>query len=56
VEKYGTAGQATDDNAIRHRKDVICMPDNYVKFRDAQPECLIPIAVPGQRPSMLRYT
>jgi len=27
VEKYGTAGKATDDNVIRRRKDVICMPN-----------------------------
>jgi len=28
VEKYGTAGEATDDNTVRRRKDGICMPDN----------------------------
>jgi len=28
VEKYGRARQATDDNTIRRRRDVICMPDN----------------------------
>jgi hypothetical protein len=27
VEKYGTAGPPTDDNAIRLRKDVIFIPD-----------------------------
>jgi len=26
--KCGTAGQATDDNTARRRRDVICMPDN----------------------------
>ena len=28
VEKYGTAGQARDDNIIRRRKDAMFMPDN----------------------------
>jgi hypothetical protein len=28
VEKYGTAGQATDDNITRRRKDAVFIPDN----------------------------
>jgi len=32
VEKHGRAGPATDDNAVRLRKHLICMPDNYVKI------------------------
>jgi hypothetical protein len=27
MEKYGRARQATDDNIMRRRKGVICMPD-----------------------------
>jgi hypothetical protein len=28
VEKYGIAWQATDDNAMPHRKQAICISDN----------------------------
>jgi len=28
MEKYGTVGQATDDNIIQHRKAAICMQHN----------------------------
>jgi heptaprenylglyceryl phosphate synthase len=31
VEKYGTAGQATDGSIIRRRKDAICLPDTSGK-------------------------
>jgi hypothetical protein len=34
AEIYGTVGQAIDDNIIWHRKDVICMLDNYDKSTD----------------------
>jgi hypothetical protein len=34
VEKYGRVRQATDDNIIWRRKDVICMLDNKGKNRD----------------------
>jgi hypothetical protein len=29
VEKYGTAGAATDNNIIRRMKNAICMPSNW---------------------------
>jgi hypothetical protein len=33
VEKYGRVRQATDDNIIKHRDDLICMPDNEGKIQ-----------------------
>jgi len=41
VEKYCRAGQATDDNIIRPRKDGICMPDDYSTFIDTHSEHVI---------------
>jgi hypothetical protein len=57
VEKYGTAGQATDDNIIR-RMRIACW---ITKDTDTQAEYVILIASPRQqwlceRASMLRYT
>jgi len=43
-KKYGTASQVTDDRIIRHGKDAICLPDNYVKNTDTHSEYLIFIA------------
>jgi len=34
VKKFGTAGQATDDNIIQGRQDAICMQDNYGRNTD----------------------
>ena len=34
VQKYGVTRQATDHTTIWHRKDAICMPDNYGKNTD----------------------
>jgi hypothetical protein len=44
VEKYGRAGQATDDKVIRRRKSAICLQDNYGKNTDTPLEYLIIIA------------
>jgi hypothetical protein len=57
VEKYGTAGQATDDNIIL-RMRFACWITNAT---DTHSECVIIIVYPQQqwlreRPSMLRYT
>jgi hypothetical protein len=57
VEKYDTAGQATDDNIIR-RMRFACW---ITKVTDAHSECVILIAFSRQQwllecPSMLRYT
>jgi len=35
MEKYGGAGQATQDNVIQCRKDAICIPGNSGKNTDA---------------------
>jgi hypothetical protein len=57
MEKYGTAGQATDDNIIRSMRFAYWIP----KATDTHSEYVILIAFPRQqwlceRPSMLRYT
>jgi hypothetical protein len=56
VEKYGTAGQATDENIIR-RMRFACWIN---KATDTHSECVILVAFPRQqwlreRVSMLRY-
>jgi len=33
-ERYDTARQATSDNTMQHRKDLICMPDNEGKNKN----------------------
>jgi hypothetical protein len=45
VEKYGTAGQATDDNIIRR----IRFACRITKDTDTHSECIILIAFPQQQ-------
>ena len=45
MEKYSTAGQATDDNTIRRMRIVCCIP----KTTDTHGEYVIFIAFPRQR-------
>jgi hypothetical protein len=57
VEKYDTAGQATDDNIIWNMR----IPCRITKATDSHSECVIIIALPRQkwlreRASILRYT
>jgi hypothetical protein len=57
VRKYGTAGQATDDNIIRRMR----FPCWVTKTTDTHSECVILTAFPQQewlreRASMLPYT
>jgi len=44
VEKYCRARQTRNDNAMRRRKDAICMPGNLGKNTDTHSEYLIFIA------------
>jgi len=61
VEKYGKARHTIDDNTMRRRKDVICMPDNWNKNTDTLPECVTFITFKllqwlRERASVLFYT
>jgi len=48
VEKYGIAGNATDDNIMRRRNDRNSMPDNNGKNTDTHSRRLIIIALHGK--------
>jgi hypothetical protein len=40
-KKYGTAKEATDDDIIRRRKDVICLADKQGKNTQAHSEYVL---------------
>jgi hypothetical protein len=49
VEKYDIVIQTTDDNIMRHRKNVVCLPDNEGRNTDRNAEYLKIVAVPRQQ-------